>query len=135
MTGGSVERSTERRPAFCIYGPAALPIKEATVPTKIKPKAKAKAKRPQSPAPRRYHLDRRVHQILAAGRDGADDELLSTQQVAQWFGVSEQWLEIARARGDGPRYVMLSARTIKYRRSDCRAFLDARTHASTREYR
>jgi predicted DNA-binding transcriptional regulator AlpA len=105
------------------------------VPTKIR-KAKAKAKRPQPrpAAPRHHHLDRRAHQILAAD-NGADDELLTTQQVAQWFGVSEQWLEIGRSRGYGPSFVMLAARTIRYRRSDCREYLAARVYSNTAEYR
>lgn len=36
----------------------------------------------------RHHLDRRVKQIVAADTGNDDDDLLSTEQVAEWFGVS-----------------------------------------------
>jgi predicted DNA-binding transcriptional regulator AlpA len=101
--------------------------------TKTKPKTKRP--RPQPAVPRRHHLDGRAHQILAAGKEGDDDELLTTEQVAQWFGISVQWLEIGRSRGYGPQFVMLAARTIRYRRSDCRKYIAARVRASTAEYR
>jgi hypothetical protein len=105
------------------------------VPTKTKPKTTRPRPRPQPAVPRRHHLDRRAHQILAADNGGDGDELLTTPQVAQWFGTSEQWLEIGRTRGYGPSFVMLAARTIRYRRSDCRKYIAARVHASTAEYR
>jgi len=101
------------------------------VPTKTKPKAKAK--RPQTTVPRRHHLDRRVHQILATDNNGSDDEMLTTQQVAWWF--SEQWLEIGRSHGYGPPFVMLGPKTIRYRRGACRKYLAERVYTHTAEYR
>ena len=96
---------------------------------------KTKTKRPQPPVPRHHHLDRRAHQILAADNGGADDEMLTTPQVAQWFGISEQWLEIARTRGYGPQFTQYSARTIRYRRGHCREWLATRVCSSTADYR
>jgi predicted DNA-binding transcriptional regulator AlpA len=87
-----------------------------------------------SEIPQRYHLDRRATELinLAPGRDG--DDLLSTRQVAAWLGVSEQWLEIARHKGYGPKFMRLSPRRIRYRRDEVLNFLQQRTHARTSEY-
>jgi hypothetical protein len=38
-------------------------------------------------APKKHHLDRRAAAIIAVDV-GADDELLSTRQVADWISVS-----------------------------------------------
>jgi len=85
-----------------------------------------------------HHLDRRAEQLLAYEPPGIghnnpppDDELLSTKQVAAWFGVSVQWLEIGRSRGYGPEYVRLGPRSIRYTRGACRKFLRERTAATT----
>ena len=98
-------------------------------------KKRKQRQQPAQPQPRKHHLDRRAGQILAADTNGAYDEMLTTRQVAQWFGVSEQFLEIARSRGYGPQYVMMAARTIRYRRDACRRWLQQRTYGGTAEYR
>ena len=46
----------------------------------------------------KHHLDRRAHQIAAVDQGGSGDDLLTTAEVAQWFGVSEAWLAIGRAK-------------------------------------
>jgi hypothetical protein len=47
----------------------------------------------QSSRTKRHHLDRRIKQIIASGGgDENADELLTTVQMAEWFGVSTQWL-------------------------------------------
>jgi hypothetical protein len=38
--------------------------------------------------PKKHHLDRRTKQIVAVDNGNEDDDLLSTEQVAEWFGVS-----------------------------------------------
>ena len=58
--------------------------------------------RSPKPKSRTHHLDRRVKQIVALDTDNDDDDLLTTEQVAEWFGVSTQWLEIGRSNGWGP---------------------------------
>ena len=60
--------------------------------------------------------------------------MLTTREVAAWFGVSEQWLEIGRHRGYGPEYTRLGPHIIRYTRANCLKYLKARTHASTAEY-
>jgi hypothetical protein len=54
-------------------------------------------------APKRHHIDRRAYRIVA-GDAGADDDLMSTRQVADWLGISTQWLEIGRCKNYGPRF-------------------------------
>jgi predicted DNA-binding transcriptional regulator AlpA len=83
--------------------------------------------------PKKHHLDRRADSIVAADA-GADDELLSTREVAGWLGVSTQWLEIGRCKKYGPKFTRVGPRVIRYRRGDVREWLKARAHASTAEY-
>ena len=81
----------------------------------------------------RHRLDKRAHLIVAA-EGGNDDDLLTTAEVAAWFGVSHQWLEIGRHRGYGPPFERLSYQVIRYRRGTARAWLADRTHTVTSEY-
>jgi len=90
------------------------------------PKAKTKP-------PVRHHLDRRAETIASTG-EGADDDLLTTQQMALWFGVSVPWLEIGRSNGYGPPFERLAPGVIRYRRGTVKAWLKKREHASTEEY-
>jgi predicted DNA-binding transcriptional regulator AlpA len=80
-----------------------------------------------------HHLDRRADKIVAADV-GADDELLTTRQLANWLGVSTQFLEIGRSKKYGPQFVRVGPRYIVYRRGDVLTWLKERTHASTAEY-
>jgi predicted DNA-binding transcriptional regulator AlpA len=82
--------------------------------------------------PKKFHIDKRASAVAAA--PGNDDELLSTQQMAAWFGVSHQWLEIRRHRNDGPPFERLGPRCVRYRRDKVKAWLDERSHRSTEEY-
>jgi helix-turn-helix protein len=52
---------------------------------------------------------------------------LTTPAAAAFINVSKRTLESWRARGIGPRYIALSARAVRYRVDDLRAFLDQRT--------
>jgi predicted DNA-binding transcriptional regulator AlpA len=84
-------------------------------------------------APQSHHLDKRADQLTASDT-GNDDDLLTTKQVADWLGISTQWLEIGRSKNYGPRFVRISARVIRYTRGDVREWLRGRSHASTAEY-
>jgi predicted DNA-binding transcriptional regulator AlpA len=87
-------------------------------------------------APGRHHLDRRADHLAQEGAAaGNTDDLLDTRTVAAWLGVSTQFLEIGRHRGYGPRFVRLSTRRTRYRRSDVLDWLRERMHAATAEYR
>lgn len=83
--------------------------------------------------PTRHHLDRRALELLEDGAGDADD-LLSTSEVAEWLGVSTQWLEIGRSAGYGPPFLRLSAKRIRYQRGAVRKWLSERAYQSTAEY-
>ena len=85
--------------------------------------------------PQRHHIDRRAGDVAGAAADRNPEELLTTAGTAEWLGISSQWLEIARHGGYGPRYVRLSPRRIRYRRSDVLAWLEERSHRAVAEYR
>ena len=92
--------------------------------------------RPTAPttlAPRKHHLDRRASMLAEIGH-GQPDDLLSTRAVADWLGVSVQFLEIGRHRGYGPRFIRIGPARIRYRRADVLAWLGDRTFASTSQY-
>ena len=97
-----------------------------------KPKRQRKRKSHTAP-PRTHKLDNRVH-IIGMGA-GSDDDLLNTKEVALWFGVSEEWLEIGRSLGYGPPFRRLAPRIIRYQRGECREYLEQRRHESVAEYR
>jgi predicted DNA-binding transcriptional regulator AlpA len=99
------------------------------MPSGVYPRKKA-----PSAQRRRHHLDRRAQQLLATG-EGDADELMSQRAVAEWLGVSGQWLSVGRHRGFGPPFVRLTPRMVRYRRGDVRAWLESRRYSSTAEYK
>jgi predicted DNA-binding transcriptional regulator AlpA len=74
-----------------------------------------------------HHLDHRAGELIDKGAIGAADDLLSTVDLANWLGVSTQWVEIQRHKGGGPKWVACSTRRVRYRRADVLAWLDERT--------
>lgn len=72
----------------------------------------------------KHHLDRRADRIDLPAAD--DDQLLSTKQLAALLAVSEQWVEVGRSRGYGPRFEKLGPRCVRYRRGDVRRWLAER---------
>jgi predicted DNA-binding transcriptional regulator AlpA len=83
--------------------------------------------------PQRHHLDRRASMLAELGA-GPPNDLLPTRAVADWLGVSVQFLEIGRHRGYGPKFVRIGPARIRYRRADVLTWLDERTFASTSQY-
>lgn len=89
----------------------------------------------EPPRPIKHHLDRRADVIAeAVAAAGDDDDLLTTVQVANWFCVSPQWLEIGRMNGYGPPFVRVAPQVVRYRRGTMKEWLRERSHASTGEY-
>lgn len=88
---------------------------------------------PTKAAPSTHHLDRRAANIAA--QDGDDDDLLTTRELANWFSVSEQWVQIGRVKKYGPPYEKLGPKVIRYRRGRVRQWLNTRTCRSTADYR
>jgi len=90
--------------------------------------------------PGSMHIDKRAGRLLKDPvSDGPDDDLLTTQQVAEWLTYSTQKLEIMRGRDKGPnmgpRFVRLSPRKVMYRRDAVREWLRKREVQSTAQYR
>lgn len=67
--------------------------------------------------------------------EGPDDGQLTTKEVAAWFRCSTQLLEKMRGNNTGPKFISLSPRMTRYRRGDCKAYLERLTFQSTADYR
>jgi predicted DNA-binding transcriptional regulator AlpA len=80
----------------------------------------------------RLLIDSRAHQLIHV--DFHPEATLSTKEVAAWLGVSVQFLEIARTRDYGPKFVRITKRLVRYRVIDVIDWLKSRTHACTSEY-
>jgi predicted DNA-binding transcriptional regulator AlpA len=78
-------------------------------------------KNPTPPGPKIYDQvsSSPTHEYLPPKQDNFLNarEYLDTIQCASYLGLSRQFLEIARHKGDGPPYVKL-ARAVRYRRED-----------------
>ena len=61
-------------------------------------------------------------------------EILNTTQLAKFLGVSTQYLEIARLKGNGPPFSRVG-RLVRYRRATIDAWLEAHEVRSTSEER
>lgn len=61
------------------------------------------------------------------------DQLLNENDAAAFLSYSVRALQNWRVRGGGPRFVKVSARSIRYRRCDLIAWIDGRTVSHTSE--
>ena len=59
------------------------------------------------------------------------EQLLTTRDAAKYLGLKPSCLDNWRWRGDGPQYVQVSTRAIRYRLSDLEAFVTDRLRRST----
>ena len=71
-----------------------------------------------------HHLDRRAGKIAAALQDS--DELLKTRPTADLLDVAEITLKKWRINGQGPNFLRVGVRAIRYRRSDINSWLRSR---------
>ena len=62
-----------------------------------------------------------------------DDDVWSTKTTAKYMKCSEQWLEIGRCKGYGPKFIRISKRMIRYRKDDVLQYLEERCYSSTSE--
>ncbi len=74
--------------------------------------------------------------VRTSGLESGDDpdQLLRQEQAALMLGLTPRCLENWRHRGGGPSYVRISARCIRYRRSDLHEWVEARLRTSTSDY-
>jgi predicted DNA-binding transcriptional regulator AlpA len=61
----------------------------------------------------------------------AGPALLLPQDVAEQLGVSRKALERWRCTGEGPRFVRLGHKTVRYRLEDIEAFIGTKVMIST----
>ena len=58
-------------------------------------------------------------------------ELIDEKTMAPFMGVTVRSLQKWRQTGDGPQFVRLSTRNVKYRRIDGRSYSESRLRSST----
>ena len=61
------------------------------------------------------------------------DRLLNTPEAAKILGLTPQYLKVLRLHGDGPPFVKVAHRAVRYRPSDLEEWIAARTFRSTSE--
>lgn len=59
------------------------------------------------------------------------ESLIPETEAAKYMGLTPRCLQGWRYRGGGPNFVRISARCIRYRRRDLRAFADTKVRTST----
>lgn len=62
------------------------------------------------------------------------DETMNDRQAAEMLGMRRETLQRWRCQGKGPKFIQISARCIRYRKSDLSAWLNSKTKQSTSEY-
>lgn len=62
------------------------------------------------------------------------DTLGSSQEIADFLGITPNKLAKMRMDGDGPAFIRVNARTIRYRWNAVNEWLESRTHTTTDEY-
>ena len=57
--------------------------------------------------------------------------LLSREEIQKQYGLTRRWLEQAASSGNGPTYVKIGNRTVRYRRTEIERWLTEREVRST----
>lgn len=68
------------------------------------------------------------------GGDKTKPHLLSRDEIEAEFGISRRWLELAALSGNGPAFIKIAPRTVRYRREELERWLAEREVRSTSEY-
>ncbi|MGG7307543.1 helix-turn-helix transcriptional regulator [Curtobacterium sp. AB451] len=61
------------------------------------------------------------------------ERLLTSQEVAEWVGMTPSALSQLRYRGSGPKFRKLGPKTVRYAASDVQAWIDAAGQTQTGE--
>lgn len=59
-------------------------------------------------------------------------ELLKADEAARWLGVHPVTLAAWRSRGEGPKWIKIGARNVRYRSNDIEKWLRANEQTTTR---
>jgi hypothetical protein len=57
-------------------------------------------------------------------RSDDDDELVTTEEAAEFLSVSKSFLQKARRSGTGPLFIELAAKVVRYKKSSLRKWRD-----------
>ena len=57
--------------------------------------------------------------------------LIDEKAAADFLGLTDRFMQHRRQQGGGPRYIVISSRCIRYRRTDLRAWSEERLRTST----
>ena len=57
--------------------------------------------------------------------------LLTETEAAKLLKFTRRFLQARRVRGDGPNFIRISSRAIRYRRADILTWIEARVRTST----
>ena len=57
--------------------------------------------------------------------------LIDSKMAGEFLGLSDRFMQDRRQLGGGPKYIVVSARCVRYRRCDLRAWSEARFKTST----
>jgi predicted DNA-binding transcriptional regulator AlpA len=60
-----------------------------------------------------------------------NEEYMTTEQGAAYIGFTAEFLKARRQRGDGPRYIAIGTRAVRYRRADLDAWMATQFRTST----
>lgn len=60
-------------------------------------------------------------------------QLLSRDDIEREYKITRRWLELAALKGNGPPYLRLSRRFVRYRRGDFENWLSGHEYRSTSE--
>jgi predicted DNA-binding transcriptional regulator AlpA len=73
---------------------------------------------------------RSIKKIGIAPVDGNPNDLLSPGAVAEWLGLTEQWVLKACAKGLGPHSIKLGKKSIRCKRGDVQQWIDDKFKAA-----
>jgi len=60
-----------------------------------------------------------------------EDALLTEKEAAKYLNFTPRFLQSRRVRGDGARFVKISSRAVRYRKSDIDAWVESLLRKST----
>ncbi len=86
------------------------------------------------------HSPAKATDAIAQGGDSVEADLaywnvlIDERSAASFLGMTDRFMQSRRQQGGGPRYISISARCIRYRRIDLRAWSEARLKTSTSDH-
>ena len=70
-----------------------------------------------------------IHQLELPLNMGLKPKLLTSVEAAKWLGISLSGLKSLRYKKEGPDYIRLSERNIRYRKQDLNKWIKGKINA------